>query len=148
MLPVLQLYHSQFRVVRGTNPKKIPFQELVLNLAFLFSWRSNPNVATKGQEFGKVLFLSCYLKNTRRVLLSRCECICDPKVIEKRISPKLDIKCSTSKKYIDVITNWMMGLCNGAVLMQWVGPCWMYVVVPVGKYILDIRVGIQLATLI
>ena len=104
-------------------------------------------MAAKGAEVSKVLLLSSSLRDTRGVLLSRSKYIGNSKMVKICIGPKFDIKSSSSKD-TDMITNRTVRLFDGSILMGQIGSCLMHLVVPVGKYILDIRIGIEFSTLI
>ena len=145
MLPVSQL---QFRVVCGTNPKNIPVCELDLNLALRFRGGWTQTQQQKVQKLAKVFLLPSGLKNTREILLRRSKHISDAKVVKEGIWSEFDIKSSTFQESTNMITNRSMSAFDGSILMGGICSSWMDLVVPVGKDILDIRIGVELSTLI
>ena len=81
-------------------------------------------------------------------MLSRSKCIGDAKMMEECIRPELDIKSSTLKESTNMITNRTVSAFNRSILMRCVYTSRKDFVVPVGKEILDIRIGVELSTLI
>ena len=68
--------------------------------------------------------------------------------MEECIWPEFDIKSGTFKESTNMITNRTVSALDRSILMGRVCTSWMDIVVPVGKDILDIRIGVELSTLI
>ena len=81
-------------------------------------------------------------------MLRRSKCIGDTKMMEEGVWPEFDIKSSTLKESTNMITNRFVSTFDGSILIGQICPSWMDLVVPVGKDILDIRIGPELSTLI
>ena len=61
--------------------------------------------------------------------------------------PELDIKSSSFRESTNMITNGSVGTFNGSILMGQAYCSQINLVVPVGKDILDIRIGKEFSTL-
>ena len=114
----------------------------------MFTWRADPDTASKGAKIGTVFLLAGSLKDTGEVLLRRSKCIGDAKVMKEGVPSEVDIKSSTFKESTNMITNRSVSSFDGPILMGQIGSSQMDLVVPVGKDIFDIRIGIELSTLI
>ena len=108
----------------------------------------DPDTASKGSKIGKVFLLASSLKDSRRILFGRSKCIGDAKVMEECIRPELDIKSSILKESTNMITNRTMSAFNRSILMGRIYTSTKGFVVPVGKNILDIRIGVEFSTFI
>ena len=105
-------------------------------------------MATKGARIGEVFFLAGSLEDTGEVFLRRSKRISDAKVMKEGVWPEFDIKSSTFKESTNMITNRLVSAFDGSILMERIGSSRMDLVVPVGKGISDICIGIELSTLI
>ena len=68
--------------------------------------------------------------------------------MEVGVQPKFYIKGSTFKESMDMITNGSVCVLDWSILMGRICPCQKNFIVPVGEDILDIRIGIELSTLV
>ena len=105
-------------------------------------------MASKGAKIGNIFLLAGSLEDTREVLLRRGKCIGDAKVVKEGVRPELDIKSSTLKESTNMITNRLVSALDGSILMGQICSSWMDLVVLVDNNILDIRIGVELSTLI
>ena len=63
--------------------KEYTLLRIGFKLSFAFTWRTDPDTASKGAKIGKVFLLAGSLKDTEEVLLRRSKCIGDAKMMEE-----------------------------------------------------------------